>query len=426
MDGKDFAIAPYSLPEVRARATPKRDTQLRAAPAVATPLADDETARIPLPDEVPPGLDLSGLPESVLHSGAIETLIGQNEDLMARLKVNIRRCSALERQLIDSERSASDARRINSSLTSQIQILFEKESALRERADVAERARSGALSRLALLEGFHRRALKWAKPRLKRAARAEATLHERDAELADARAKLARASARLSEIEGGRARDQALLVESYESKLGEARAEAEKLRSERAYLKERSDRLDETRKRLSEAENASILLDRRRKEAERKLNEEVARIQTETIEYRREAKRLASELASTKDALTKSEAKRLNSAAQAARADDQFESLRAVWEDAQKRCDQLGARNDALARVNQELARKLRENREPERAAASAAIDDPDRAAAMEAARGESFERFDAILAELESGMSRGLAFVEGSRQASREPEANS
>lgn len=401
MSEKDFARSSYALAE--------------RAPAYLEDEPDSASDLGALPNEMPPPTDLSRLSPGALHSGTVETLIGQNEDLMARLKVNIRRCAALERQLVDQESAASDLRRINVSITAQIQVILEKEQSLRERTDAAERERDSLRIRARLAEAFRRRVERWVRPRFKTAIRAEAALFTREAELFATKARLARANERADELEASGARNQTLLVEAYETQLAEVRADADRLRSERVYLKERSDRLDETRRKLAELENEVVFGERQRLELERKLNEDVARLQEDMSGYRREAKKLASELAESKRAQEKLESKRISLSRQLARAEDQFESVRAVWEDAQKRADALAARNDALARVNQELARKLRESRQPE-GTLSLALEDPNKAAANEATRGEGYEKIDSLLAEIESGFTR--------QQQETQPEA--
>ncbi len=60
-------------------------------------------AELALPDELPNKPDLSHLPSHVLRSNAIETLLQQNEELMSRLSVNLRRISHLENTIDDQE-----------------------------------------------------------------------------------------------------------------------------------------------------------------------------------------------------------------------------------------------------------------------------------------------------------------------------------
>src|SRR4051812_19023876 len=90
---------------------------------------------IALPNEIPPLPNLSDLPAQVLHSGTVETLLGQNEDLFARLKVSFRTNAELERQLMIKEQHELEIKHINSSLLAQIQIYQEKDKAHKQRND---------------------------------------------------------------------------------------------------------------------------------------------------------------------------------------------------------------------------------------------------------------------------------------------------
>ena len=56
------------------------------------------TNNIPLPDQLPAKPQLSHIPSEILKSSTIETLISQNEDLMSRLKITIRRLQLLENE----------------------------------------------------------------------------------------------------------------------------------------------------------------------------------------------------------------------------------------------------------------------------------------------------------------------------------------
>jgi len=60
-------------------------------------------AELALPDELPSSPDLSHLPPHILRSNAIETLLQQNEELMSRLAVNLRRITHLENVVEDQE-----------------------------------------------------------------------------------------------------------------------------------------------------------------------------------------------------------------------------------------------------------------------------------------------------------------------------------
>lgn len=59
----------------------------------------DSFVPVPLPSEIPFPPDLSQLPTEVLHAGTVEMLIQQNEDLVSRLRVNLRRTARYEQEI---------------------------------------------------------------------------------------------------------------------------------------------------------------------------------------------------------------------------------------------------------------------------------------------------------------------------------------
>ena len=65
---------------------------------------------IKTPDQVPERIDLSQVPSQVLKSNVMESLISQNDDLMARLTVSLRRISLLEEKYADAKTEAAKTR----------------------------------------------------------------------------------------------------------------------------------------------------------------------------------------------------------------------------------------------------------------------------------------------------------------------------
>src|ERR1700761_7098993 len=65
---------------------------------------DEIIEQIPLPNQLPKPPDLSRLPVEALRSSAVETLLGQNSDLMARLGVSLRKSGILETKLAELEK----------------------------------------------------------------------------------------------------------------------------------------------------------------------------------------------------------------------------------------------------------------------------------------------------------------------------------
>lgn len=59
---------------------------------------------LPIPNQLPESPDLSHLPGEILRSSTVETLIHQNEDLLSRLSISLRRNSALEETISQLEK----------------------------------------------------------------------------------------------------------------------------------------------------------------------------------------------------------------------------------------------------------------------------------------------------------------------------------
>jgi chromosome segregation ATPase len=157
--------------------------------------------------------------------------------------------------------------------------------------------------------------------------------------------------------------DQARLVDTYETRLREQTELCEKLGADINYFKERSQRLDMVTRKQVESENRSVLMERRAQELERKLATEVLEFQTQATTYRGEAKALAAELESLRNEMRRERDDRLRTDAENQRMTDQLESLQALWGESREQVETLELRLESLNKINQELSRKLKEQR---------------------------------------------------------------
>lgn len=94
---------------------------------------DQDVSRIPVPSEVPMAVDTSHIPKEILRTGAVESLISQNEDLMARIKVLIRRQSNLETQLADAEKIKQSVGHRFEVINDQLAVYREKDASSAEK-----------------------------------------------------------------------------------------------------------------------------------------------------------------------------------------------------------------------------------------------------------------------------------------------------
>lgn len=432
---------------------------------------------VPLPTEIPPPPNLSQLPAHILHSGTVETLIGQNEDLMARLKVNIRRNSILEQQLMEQERINQEITLAHNSLVSQIQVLQEKDDMWREKAsrvdsdqntlrdqihlmeaklEAAEERRDELTAGLRFEEAYRRRVRAWVRPYLNdlrhqlQEARTKANfldrqLASREAAIGDLRARMGDAVTQMQTVTRKSNQDQALLVEQYETRIKTAEADAAKAKSELQLYKDKALRLDDAVSSQTAAENRIIFLERRNREVEAQLAGEMKEIQDQLVSFRKEAKNTAAELMTVSQERDRAAAEARDAKAEQTRIQDQFESLQAVWAEAQKRFEASKLQQDSLNKLNQELSRQLRADRKARESNANLVTDPAVEAhlqkvevkAASVVHTTASLDRIDNLLAALESGFTKargseaqinGLEIIEGTtseRSSDSRPDAS-
>jgi chromosome segregation ATPase len=331
---------------------------------------------VPLPTEIPPPPDLSHLPSHILHSGSVETLIGQNEDLFARLKVNIRRNSVLEGEIMDHERANGELLRANQSLLSQLQVLQEKDQLWRDKTFRAETSQGSLREELDLyktritqaearitelvpLVRYQARVRRWLRPfidKLTAQLKAERkTLLSKEAIISDLRARLSEATQYAQSLEAQGSRDQARLVEQYESQQKIMTSELEKVKNESKLWRDKASRLDQAVAADAASQNQIVYLERQNKD----LKAHAESHRRETLQFAQSTRKHEEDMA-----VLRIETDELK--LQLAKTKDQLESLQTVWMETQKRHESLKIQHEGLNRLNQELSRSLKEKRTKE------------------------------------------------------------
>ncbi|MES2966027.1 MAG: hypothetical protein V4760_19250 [Bdellovibrionota bacterium] len=407
---------------------------------------------VPLPTEIPPPPNLSQLPAHILHSGTVETLIGQNEDLMVRLKVNIRRNGVLEQRILQQEAILEEIQQINASLVAQVQILQEKERILRDRSsgfdvraeemrdeimllktklEAAEERRDELHAGLEFESSFRRRVRKWVRPYINelrgQSEFLDQQLNSREAALADLRSRFQETIVQLQGLHRKHTEEKTQLVEQFEARQAATEAELAKATTELKHLREKATRLDETMSAKSATDNQNVYLERKIKEMEASLGGELKTFQEQASSFRKEAKALAAELATAFQDLNKTIKERDEARTENARIQDQFESLQCVWTETQKKMEASRLQQDALNKLNQELSRQLKDKRKAADAntnessaatsmsnSSSASSPTPPPLTSMAPAKSgtsttnQKIERIETLLAEIESGFPLG------------------
>ena len=99
-----------------------------AAPETATDKDIQEfVSQLPVPNQLPETPDLSHLPADILRSSTVETLIHQNEDLLSRLSLSLRRNSSLEETISQLEKKNRILAHKHSNLEDQIYVYKKKD-----------------------------------------------------------------------------------------------------------------------------------------------------------------------------------------------------------------------------------------------------------------------------------------------------------
>jgi hypothetical protein len=356
--------------------------------------AGGPSPQVPLPNEIPDPPNLNSLPAHILHSGTVETLMEQNDDLASRLKVNLRRNSVLEQQIMEHQSIVDELTNTNVNLLSQVQILLEKDRLTKEKRAAGDWRRDNELQKVDLLKerllaaeerknelkcdlryesAFRRRIDRWVRPLIKKLKEELASerkfvhgiitqLEVKDAALSDLKAKIADQLKYALTIERNFSRDQSRLTEQYEEKIKSYVSELGNLKSEAKLLKEKASRIEHFTKENAELENRGISFERQIAEQNKKLQE--AHLQSQAAE------RMAI----------------------------QFENLQTMWSESQKRIESLKNQNESLNLINQELVNRLNQGTAESLGKSSQVYS------------GASLDKVELLMGQIQSGMVKSFA----------------
>lgn len=317
--------------------------------------ADERVKSIPLPNQLPKGMDFSEIPVTALKSSMLETLISQNEDLMARLSISLRRASEQEEKIGGFEREAQSMRTRFETLKEQYLVLFEKDRLASQRTTQLHEENIALKLQVAKLEkgytdifvqaqAFQRRLQHLERYRA-RVRKATQSLRSRLRELKHLREQLTESR-----------QQQLSIIQSYESKISEAREQVEMLRdkaAQRDRLFDENVQLEnnlvfERRQFISHRDDVQNRMDQLTQEAAN-LRVELKEVLVDRESKSQELQQLRGELPSlrqTNDKLI-----------------EQVESLQALWSHKQREFEQLMEKNGNLQKLNQSISLTLNQQR---------------------------------------------------------------
>jgi len=367
-----------------------------------------------------PPIPTAGIQTSpIAHTAVVDSLLAQNEDVVARLRASIRRAAQLESRILELNQENQRLEHENMHLLDQAYVLEEKDKSISARHQEIEaqhgalmnelnllRAKSKAFDEIskiknAALEGFVRRIRRWVRPQidqLKSELKQERVrIRELEFQAEELRFLLSQKHFELRDLQSRHTdlqkfersqeerfqSDLKSLVQTYEDRLNEQAGLVEKLRTDLNYFKERSQTLDAVTRARTEAENKLVLIERKHLDLQNRFNTEISEFQNQAEQYRSEAKALFLEVESLRADMGSLRKENAELEAQKAKHVDQIESMKILLS-REQRSNVLEARP-----VSKEAEVLM-----PEKSGEAALKE-------------EKLERIDSLLASLESGFPR-------------------
>lgn len=344
--------------------------------------------QIPLPDELPKRADYSHLPKEILKSSTVENLISQNEDLMARLKVALRRLSLLENENQKLSEETNKARLSQSSITDQILVWREKDNMWKHKVDQLERSKEVQSEKLRALtekaqamnselvrhQKYHDRIKTQVKPyisQLKEYSRTqdsrihemENSLNHKEALLRDLRHQIIEVTKNSRfQVESSEKKAQEM-VQFYEDQIQSMSKELQVLHQAQEDLEVKTLKLHTALERQDTLENELVVLRRSKEELRDRLEQEINKQQERMSELSRQNQKLGVEHADLQIRVVEDQETIQKLEKENRQYFEQLESLRFMWNAKNEENEKLKAAASALERLNLELSQKLNEIR---------------------------------------------------------------
>lgn len=320
----------------------------------------------------------------IAKSTSLETIISQNDDLMARLKVTLRRLTVLENENEELKQEHQQTTRSYQALSDQILIWKEKEKQWKGRCQSLEQELTLLKQRFPELEKMEEKLHRFEryqekvktqiKPYIQQLKNYAESLHEQIKELnTEVESKdfkiqdLSRQNIFLSEnfevFKINFESQQARIIEEFEKEREYLLNEIKSALEQNTKLSEKADRLDKSLAKQDELENLVISLRRSKEEAQLKfdieLNElrsQISAIKMQNIESTIKIEDLSKEKESLEKQLMEAQLKSSSN-------DEQLVSIRYLWKQKSEEVEHLKMSLQSLEKINLDLSQSLRQLR---------------------------------------------------------------
>lgn len=340
----------------------------------------DDAFFIPTPDQVPEATLRQQIPQEHSLHASVEAAISQNEDLMARLKVNLRRLTQTENENLELKKNLSNLNRRLNAIEDEKAVWKEHENNLCnqikafEIRTLAQRSLQKDLlatqEKLARYKKYQEKIRTQVKPfvqnlknysdsLVREVQELHAELTQREGQVAELEEKTFNLEQRLLNINEIHAHEVNLITETSERTISDLKSANETLRLENKRLVSRSEQFDEMRLKEDELENQIISMKR---DFDKSMGELKAREQGLLQELGLSKMRILDNQNSVdsvqqKWEFEKNENSRLLS--QINSLQEQLSSIRYMWTTQSEELEKAKQSQAALEKLNSDLSHKL-------------------------------------------------------------------
>ncbi len=320
-----------------------------------------------------------------LKSETVETLLSQNEDLMARLKITIRRMTAVEDQLKTTSEELKNLKvthsathdqlliwrekeRIwkhkNQELTEQIQETKEKYPDLAKMSYQIERYKRYQEKVKTTIKPYLQQLKDYAHSLHLEIQNLNRELHEKEALLRTQERQIASLREEKEQLQLFAQAHQYQLQEAHENSAQTMRQEIQNLREANTLLESKTEQLNHSLERQDELENLVVALRRSSEDQSRQMSEEKTKAEEELMSLRKSNIELKLFNESFKNELEDLRDKLHKEKSQNFQMDEQLSSLRFMWNKKCEEFDRTLLANKSLEELNKELSQLLNKLRE--------------------------------------------------------------
>lgn len=329
-------------------------------------------------------LDFQEVPQDLRKSSTVETLISQNEDMMARLKVTLRRMTQLEDQNKAFSTELESVKQSYSTVSDQMLIWKEKERLWKDRNEKLETEIQGFKNRfpdylrmetqIDRLQRYQEKVKSTIKPYVQQLKDYAQALHSqiqglnreieiKDSQLLEGEQKIALMKEQMNEQVRFYEINQNDLIAQFEKSKDGMLSDIRSLNESNVALEQKAQHLDRALERQDELENLVIALRRNKEDFQAEIQTELQHLREQNREFKQtlvEKDMTNQDLNKERESL-RAELKMMNSRRD--ELEEQLTSLRYMWTSKCEENEKLKISQASLEKLNLELSTKLNELR---------------------------------------------------------------